>query len=82
MMMKLSLGLRLRKDPSLTKTSKLFNAITEKTVQIEMMMSRITEVNLLEFELDCNLKLLEATQAKFAEERAVASTNSGPIKQH
>ena len=34
-----------------------------------MMMARIAEVDLLEFESDCNLKLLEATEAKFADER-------------
>ena len=49
--------------------AKLHNLLTEKQVQIEMMMTRITDVELLEFESSCNLKLLEATEAKFAAER-------------
>ena len=43
--------------------------LTEKHVQIEMMMARITEVDLLEFESASNLKLLEATEARFETER-------------
>ena len=61
--------LKDRVDELKSDNAKLQSMLTEKTVQIEMMMSRITEVNLLEFESDCNLKLLEATEAKFAEER-------------
>ena len=50
--------------------AKLHNLLTEKQVQIEMMMTRITDVELfIEFESSCNLKLLEATEAKFAVER-------------
>ena len=49
--------------------SKLNQKLTEKEVQIECMMARVAEVDLLEFESASNLKLLEATEAKFAEER-------------
>ena len=49
--------------------SKLNQKLTEKEIQIECMMARVTEVDLLEFESASNLKLLEATEARFAEER-------------
>ena len=61
--------LKDRVDELKNDNAKLQSMLTEKTVQIEMMMTRIAEVDLLEFESDCNLKLLEATEAKFADER-------------
>ena len=49
--------------------SKLNQKLTEKEIQLESMMARVAEVDLLEFESASNLKLLEATEAKFADER-------------
>ena len=49
--------------------SKLNQKLTEKEIQLESMMARVAEVDLLEFESASNLKLLEATEARFAEER-------------
>ena len=49
--------------------SKLNQKLTEKEIQLESMMARVAEVDLLEFKSASNLKLLEATEARFAEER-------------
>ena len=38
---------------------------TGKIIQIEMMMAKVAEVDLIEFERDCNLKLFEDTENKF-----------------
>ena len=49
--------------------SKLNQKLTEKEIQLESMMARVAEVDLLEFESASNLKMLEATEARFAKER-------------
>ena len=43
--------------------------LIEKASQMDLLMTRVVEVDLIAFESDCNLKLLKAMEAKFAKER-------------
>lgn len=49
--------------------AELLQQLTEKQVNLEMMMSRVNEVDLFEFQSVCDKKLLESREAEFAKER-------------
>ncbi len=61
--------LRARIQEQKDDNAKLHAIITEKTVQLESMMTKVADVELLEFERYANLKLLEATEKKFEDEK-------------
>jgi hypothetical protein len=52
-----------------SETVKLRGSLTEKEVQINAMSCRVTELDLVQFEAECDRQLLEATEAKFTVER-------------
>lgn len=49
--------------------AKLQEIVTDKEVKIQMLCARVKEIELIEFEAECDKKLLQATEARFAEER-------------
>ena len=49
--------------------AKLQETVSDKEVKIEMLCARVSQIELIEFEAECDKKLLQATEAQFAEER-------------
>ena len=47
-------------------STQLQSQLTEERTKLELMMARVAEVEVIEFESACNLKLLETTEARFA----------------
>ena len=49
--------------------TKMRELLNDKQVELEFIMAKASEVDLLEFQNECNVKLLESERAKFSEER-------------
>ena len=47
----------------------LHERVTEKEVDIKLLCNRVNEINVIEFEAECDRKLLKATEDRFDEER-------------